>query len=135
MMHSPAAKTSADAAAPEVSAPSRDRGRPQPGREIGDRIRLLRKLSKMSQTDLARKVGVSTSALGFWETGRPGDAQKHLPMIAQSLGVTVEALLTGNRYEETPAHLSLDEHALVQLYRCVDSATKIQVQKWLETRI
>ena len=38
--------------------------------EIGDKIRYLRRKSNMNQTELAQKLGVVTSTVGFWETGR-----------------------------------------------------------------
>ncbi|MBB2200557.1 helix-turn-helix domain-containing protein [Gluconacetobacter tumulisoli] len=108
-----------------------------PSAELGKRIRILRKIAGLSQQQLADGLGLSRSAIAFWETGREGGAQKHLAELARILGVDAEALLTGMADEKIEAVLSPDEHDLVMLYRRLDPVRKINAQKWIErqTRI
>ncbi|GBQ28751.1 transcriptional regulator [Gluconacetobacter azotocaptans DSM 13594] len=103
-----------------------------PSAELGKRIRILRKIAGLSQQQLADGLGLSRSAIAFWETGREGGIQKHLAVLARILGVEAEALLTGMADEKIPVTLSPDENDLVMLYRRLDPAGKINAQKWIE---
>ena len=62
---------------------------------MGERIAKLRQSAGMSQAELARRINISSSALGMYEQGRrdpPGDI---LIALAKELGVTTDYLLTG----------------------------------------
>lgn len=63
-----------------------------PAMEISDRIRLARTRAGLSQTQLARTVGVTRGMVGQWETGKPPGRDK-LVAIAGATGVTVPYLL------------------------------------------
>lgn len=106
-----------------------------PGLELGRRIRLLREMAGLSQSQLAEKVGISRSAVAFWETGRSGHVGKHLGQLAEVLGVEPEVLLTGMAFKEITEVLTPDEHIILQLYRQLDPLIKLQTQKWIERRV
>lgn len=106
-----------------------------PGLELGRRIRLLREMAGLSQQQLADKVGISRSAVAFWETGRSGHVGKHLGGLAQVLGVEPEVLLTGMAYKAIQATLTPDENTMLMLYRQLDPLIKLQAQKWIERRV
>lgn len=106
-----------------------------PGLELGRRIRLLREMAGLSQQQLANKVGISRSAVAFWETGRSGHVGKHLGSLAQVLGVEPEVLLTGMAYKAIQATLTPDENTMLTLYRQLDPLIKLQAQKWIERRV
>lgn len=106
-----------------------------PGLELGRRIRLLREMTGLSQQQLAAKVGISRSAVAFWETGRSGHVGKHLGSLAEVLGVEPEVLLTGMAYKVIQASLTPDENTMLSLYRQLDPLIKIQAQKWIERRV
>ncbi|MBF0876015.1 helix-turn-helix transcriptional regulator [Gluconobacter cerevisiae] len=106
-----------------------------PGLELGRRIRLLREMAGLSQQQLAEKVGISRSAVAFWETGRSGHVGKHLGGLAAVLGVEPEVLLTGMAYKAIQATLTPDESTMVTLYRQLDPLIKLQAQKWIERRV
>ncbi|EHH69154.1 helix-turn-helix domain-containing protein [Gluconobacter morbifer] len=106
-----------------------------PGLELGRRIRLLREMVGFSQQQLADKVGISRSAVAFWETGRSGHVGKHLGTLAKVLGVEPEVLLTGMAYKAIQATLTPDEHTFLNLYRQLDPLIKLQAQKWIERRV
>ncbi|WP_249199747.1 helix-turn-helix domain-containing protein [Gluconobacter sp. Dm-62] len=106
-----------------------------PGLELGRRIRLLREMAGLSQQQLAEKVGISRSAVAFWETGRSGHVGKHLGSLAEVLGVEPEVLLTGMAYKAIQATLTPDENTMLTLYRQLDPLIKLQAQKWIERRV
>jgi len=58
---------------------------------IGGEIKELRKARKMTQSQLAERVGVTTQAVSKWECGGTPDAEL-LPDIATALGVSVDTL-------------------------------------------
>ena len=62
---------------------------------LGMRIALLRAEKGWSQAELARRIGVSTSAVGMYEQGRREPSLGLLVRLAQELGVTTDYLLTG----------------------------------------
>jgi transcriptional regulator with XRE-family HTH domain len=61
-------------------------------RAIGERIRAARVARHASQMDLALVLGVSTTAVGFWETGRNQISTSRLVTIASALGVPPASL-------------------------------------------
>lgn len=90
---------------------------PGSGDSVGARIRLLRQHRGLTQEALARTLGaVSRSAVALWETNRGGEA-RHLPRIAEVLGVSVEFFANGMARQDVTQTLSVDEYALIQLYR------------------
>lgn len=66
---------------------------------LGMRIAILRISKGWSQAELARRIGVSTSAVGMYEQGRREPSLGLLVRLAQELGTTTDYLLMG----ETPA--------------------------------
>ena len=62
---------------------------------IGPRIAALRRERGLSQSELARLIRVSPSALGMYEQGRREPSADTMVALADSLGVTTDFLLTG----------------------------------------
>ena len=58
---------------------------------FGQALRALREQRRLSQEQLAERVGVTRQAIGRWEDGG-GIEMKHLPLLAKALRVRVEAL-------------------------------------------
>ena len=83
---------------------------------VGARIRLLRQRRGMTQEQLARVLSVSRSAIALWETDRGGEAA-HLSRIAAALGVAEDFFITGMARQSVHATLTVDENALLTLYR------------------
>ena len=65
---------------------------------LGIRIAILRISKCWSQAELARRIGVSTSAVGMYEQGRREPSLGLLVRLAQELDATTDYLLMG----ETP---------------------------------
>ncbi|MCO6160547.1 helix-turn-helix domain-containing protein [Asaia lannensis] len=99
------------------------------------RIAMLRKSQGLSQQQLADALGVSRSAVAFWETGRVGSLRKYIPKLADLFGVSTEAFLTGMIEKDIPAVLTPDEDDLLRFYRLLDPAMKLTAQKWMERQV
>lgn len=79
------------------------------------RIRETRRALGLTQDELARRVGVSRSAIAQWETDRTGQVRANLARVAAVLGVSVGYLLTGEA--DGAMAETADERALLNLYR------------------
>lgn len=76
------------------------------GIEIGDRIKMARKAKKITQSDLAERVGVKRSTVGSWEINRREPSGKDLCEIAEILEVSTDYLL-GKKTQEEDLQLRL----------------------------
>lgn len=54
---------------------------------IGALIKQRRTHLRLSQEDLAKRVGVSRAAIGHWETGDTAPNRRHAPALARALGL------------------------------------------------
>lgn len=61
--------------------------------DIGARIREARKSAKLTQQELARKLGVSRTTVTMWETEKNTPPTRMLPAIAEIMGCSVDELL------------------------------------------
>ncbi len=85
--------------------------------QVGERIQAVRREHGWTQDDLARRIGVSRSAIAQWETGRSGQLSANLSRVAGVLGVGVEFLLHGDEKLAPRQASGADEWALLRLYR------------------
>lgn len=60
---------------------------------IGQRIRDLRKQKKMSQSELAKIIGVTQTTITAWETGKAEPSSSAVANLADYFGVTTDYLL------------------------------------------
>ena len=60
---------------------------------LGARIAALRKESGITQVQLAAAMGISQQTVASWEVGRRGVPVASLPLLARTLGGSVEALI------------------------------------------
>ncbi|XEI34702.1 helix-turn-helix domain-containing protein [Aeromonas veronii] len=68
---------------------------------INDRILSRRKLLKLSQLELANRIGITRVSVGKWESGLNQPKGRYLNDLAAALGVTVDWLLTGKEESAT----------------------------------
>ena len=62
---------------------------------LGQRIGALRRKLGLSQAELARRLGISPSAMGMYEQGRREPSVDTLAAIAGIFGVSIDFLVTG----------------------------------------
>ena len=70
---------------------------------VGIRTALLRISKGWSQAELARRIGVSASAIGMYEQGRREPSLDLVVRLAQEFGVTTDYLLMGEEQRAAPA--------------------------------
>ena len=61
--------------------------------DIGSRIMYMRKIKKLTQTELADKLGVSYMTVRRWEIGKSKPNALIMPQIAEALNTSVEYLM------------------------------------------
>lgn len=78
---------------------------------VGQRIKSLRQLKKMTLRELAQRVGISISFLSDIENGRSNPSLERLMEIAEALDTTVSYLLgeDAKTEEPTPPEKSTDD--------------------------
>ncbi len=84
---------------------------------VATRIREARRALGLTQDELARRVGVSRSAIAQWETDRTGQVRANLARVAAVLGVSIGYLITGESEAGLMNVETADERALLSLYR------------------
>ncbi len=77
---------------------------------IGERIRFLRTILKLSQEEFAKQIGISKRALIYYEQGKKQPSEKVLKLISQTFGVSYRWLKEGKgeiweKKEEPPEWL------------------------------
>ena len=82
---------------------------------IGKFIAKLRKEKKLTQEQLAERLGVHNRSVSRWENGSSMPDYAVLPMLANELGVSVAELVEGKK-KETKSFL-LNEAAYMESYR------------------
>lgn len=91
---------------------------------LGMRIALLRISKGWSQAELARRIGVSASAVGMYEQGRREPSLGLLVRLAQELGVTTDYLLLSETLHSDPLvapelpSITVRTEALIRLLNC-----------------
>lgn len=63
--------------------------------KIGHRVKECRELKRLSQGELARRVGVTQPSISDWETGKSEPSVDNLRILAVELNVWFEWLATG----------------------------------------
>lgn len=96
---------------------------------VAARIRETRRSLSWTQEELARRIGVSRSAIAQWETDRTGQIRANLARVAAVLGVSVGYLLTGESQGPAAAETA-DERALLNLYRQLREGGRAEVLRF-----
>lgn len=94
---------------------------------VAARIRESRRSLGLTQEELARRIGVSRSAIAQWETDRTGQVRANLARVAAVLGVSIGYLMTGESYGIELGAETADERALLNLYRQIQDAGRAEL--------
>lgn len=87
---------------------------------MNERIAARRKSEGLSQADLARRVGISSVAVGKWESGLNQPKGRYINDLANALGVSVRWLLTGEQPTDGNAEHSESDIQLISNVKGAD---------------
>lgn len=76
---------------------------------LSKQITLLRRGNGWSQAELARRLHISSSAIGMYEQGRREPSIRILIALSKEFNVTVDYLITGNFCLAMPPKLSCND--------------------------
>lgn len=79
------------------------------------RLAFLRIGKGWSQAELARRIGVSPSAVGMYEQGRREPSLSLVVQLAREFGVSTDYLLTGETQQRDPSATSEAPHITVRV--------------------
>ncbi len=85
---------------------------------LGKRMTELRKAKNLSQTELAKLVGLSYAQIGRYETKGSQPPAEVLKKIADALGTTADYLVYGNTDEKAQA--TLKDSELLQQFKSLE---------------
>ena len=81
---------------------------------IGSRIAKLRKEKGLKQDQLAEALGVSPQAVSKWENAQSCPDITLLPKLSQLLGISIDALLSGEVPAPVPTYLPENERKAIK---------------------
>jgi transcriptional regulator with XRE-family HTH domain len=71
---------------------------------IGQRIKIARQRTKLTQASLAKTLGVTPGAVAQWETDRTTPDNNRISEVADAIGISSDWLLKGGPFESASAH-------------------------------
>lgn len=99
---------------------------------IGERVKIARKNSKLTQQELAQKANISQTTLSQLESGR-NTSSKELPQLANALGIDVNWLLTGNTIHNHGIYTGGDNYGTQTNYSLNQTVAAEQHQEQLSS--
>ena len=79
---------------------------------IGDRLKKLRKENKLTQKDMAEKLGIHPNTISMYEKGNRNIPSTMIKKISDTFNVSTDYLLRGEEKNEKQEFSSLDESLL-----------------------
>ena len=90
---------------------------------IADRIKFLREQQKMTQTELAKRLGITRSSVNAWEIGISVPSTQYIVELAEIFHVSTDYLLGVNSTAVIPA-TGLSEEDMQMVYQLIDYIRK-----------
>ena len=82
--------------------------------KIGKYIATCRKKNKLTQEQLAEKLGVSSKSVSRWENGKTMPDVSLFQQLCKELNITINDLLSGETMNENKFDLSADRLVIFQ---------------------
>ena len=101
---------------------------------IGDRIREIRKNHKISQSELAKQLGVTTASVLSWEKGQKKISIDHLYKLANLYDIDLNLLILGEEQKKGKIK-KVEYETLSQEQKMEIEDLRIKYQKLLEEHI
>jgi transcriptional regulator with XRE-family HTH domain len=100
---------------------------------VGQRLKLLRKLGKYSQTDLGTELGLSFQQVQKYESGTNRISASRLFELGQFFNVKADYFFDGLRNDDNPTKEELSDAALTAVIsRIKDDKTKERILSFIE---
>ena len=93
--------------------------------KIGKFIADKRKEKKLTQQQLAEKLGVSDRAISNWENGKNMPDISLLPIISKELDVTVNDLMSGEKVDKKDYQEKFEENILYTIDKTIKKENRI----------
>ncbi len=90
---------------------------------IADRIKFLREQQKITQTELAKRLGITRSSVNAWEIGISVPSTQYIVELAEIFHVSTDYLLGVNSTAVIPA-AGLSEEDMQMVYQLIDYIRK-----------
>ena len=93
---------------------------------VAEKIKYFRDKLGFTQTDLAKRLGISRSAVNAWEMGLSTPQLKHVIAMAEIFNTTVDGMLdTGEKKIVDITHLSKQEQdTVINMVNCLSNNNK-----------
>lgn len=85
--------------------------------KIGKFIAVLRKEHSLTQKELGQKLGVSDKTISKWETGRGLPEISIMKLLCETLSVSINELLSGERLDVSSYREKAEENLATLVYR------------------
>ena len=97
---------------------------------LADRIKQARIALKMSQSELARMLGIKPQAVQHWENGTSSPKTERITDVAKTLDVQVSWLLN-QEYVQEPSpfvygQIEPDEKQILEMFRLMEDGDKVK---------
>ncbi|EQC1537798.1 helix-turn-helix domain-containing protein [Clostridium botulinum] len=109
---------------------------------LGERLKELRNEAKLSQKDLAKKLGLSSSTVGMIESGKRKGNKETIQKIANFFEVSIDYLYGNDIEEITKTESLIDnfldrliEEDIIQDANNIDSATENMILNAIKAEI
>ncbi|TQC94705.1 helix-turn-helix domain-containing protein [Moraxellaceae bacterium AER2_44_116] len=99
--------------------------------EIGERVRELRKKHKMTQAEVARKIGVSSPTITQWENNQTSPKGDNLLRLSQVLSCSPDWLMSGKGH---PNDIHENVEAAPRLKGLVPVINEVQAGAWTDIK-
>ena len=85
---------------------------------IGERIKQLRTIAGLTQSELAEKVGLTYVQIGRYKTGKSNPSSKVLQKLATTLEASADFLMSGDQSEAVSAQFT--DKDLLKKFKAVE---------------
>ncbi|MCQ4922963.1 helix-turn-helix domain-containing protein [Tissierella carlieri] len=98
-------------------------------KNIGERIKKIRKSIKMSQIEFSKKIGISQGTLSEIENGNNNPSIETLIKIKEMTNLDIDEIIYGKNNNK---NLEDEEINIINKYRKLDDRDKIRVETYID---
>lgn len=92
----------------------------------GDKLRGLRKASRLSQTQLGSRIGAHVTSISDWERGANAPSGRHVAALSREFGVDAEHFYGGDEEDEESRTMTLDDFLRVRVRELLHEAQAVR---------